>query len=70
MNNAIHWNTGNYKIVQNWIGFEVHDYEPKIYLGVPQAPPPNDTWKIPHFDGRVLESDPSQLPNIRYEKVQ
>jgi hypothetical protein len=51
---------GDYRLTGNLVHFEPKDYEPKVYLGVPQYPPPSDTWVIDAFDGRHLHGTVGQ----------
>lgn len=51
---------GNYEAAGNWLHFVPTDYEPKEYLGVPQYPPPTETWVIDGFDGRHLHATVGQ----------
>jgi hypothetical protein len=47
---------GTYSIVQNWIHFQLRDYEPKYYMNRPMTRPMTDTWVVNRFDGRVLQA--------------
>jgi hypothetical protein len=60
--------SGRWELAANWLRFVPTDYEPKVYLGIPQAPPPSETWVVHRFDGRVIEATVG-MTAIRYERV-
>jgi len=47
---------GTYSIVQNWIHFQLRDYEPKYYMGRVMTRPMSDTWVVNRFDGSFLQA--------------
>ena len=63
------WASGPYRIAENWIHFEVEDYESKRYLGVDQAPPPSETWMVDYFDGRQIEGRIGNSAQFSYRKA-
>jgi hypothetical protein len=64
------WQVGPYSIANNWIHFEVDDYEPKFYQGVYQHPPPSETWMVDFFDGRIIEGRIGEQAQFRYRKAE
>ncbi len=61
---------GTYSIVQNWIHFQLRDYEPKIYMNRPMTRPMSDTWVVSRFDGRVLQATVGGSSVITVQRVQ
>lgn len=61
---------GTYSIVQNWIHFQLRDYEPKIYMNRPMTRPMSDTWVVSSFDGRVLQATVGGSSVITVQRVQ
>jgi len=61
---------GAYSVVQNWIHFQLRDYEPKYYLGRPMTRPMSDTWVITAFDGRTLQATVGGTSQIFVQRVQ
>lgn len=61
--------TGDYRLAGNWVHFQPTDYEPKVYLGIPQYAPPSETWVVDGFDGHRLHatSGSSELAFERYQ---
>ena len=63
------WASGSYRIAENWIHFEVEDYEPKYYQGVFQHPPPSETWMVDYFDGERIEGQIGNSARFSYRKT-
>lgn len=61
---------GSYSIVQNWIHFRLHDYEPKVYLGRVMSRPMTDTWVVNRFDGRNLQATVGGNSVVQVQRVQ
>lgn len=61
---------GSYSIVQNWIHFQLRDYEPKFYMNRPMTRPMSDTWVVSRFDGRVLQATVGGSSVITVQRVQ
>lgn len=47
---------GRYTIVQNWIHFQLDDYNPKQYKGRVLTWPTSDTWVVSRFDGHFIQA--------------
>lgn len=61
--------SGIYRTAENWVHFQPQDYEPKVYLGIPQYPPPSETWVVDGFDGRHIHATVG-ITEISYDRVQ
>ena len=61
---------GSYSIVQNWIHFQLRDYEPKVYMNRPMTRPMSDTWVVSRFDGRVLQATVGGSSLITVQRAQ
>lgn len=61
---------GSYSVVQNWIHFQLRDYEPRYYQGRPMTRPMSDTWVITAFDGRTLQATVGGTSQIFVQRVQ
>lgn len=61
---------GTYSIVQNWIHFQLRDYEPKIYMNRPMTRPMSDTWVVSRFDGRVIQATVGGSSVITVQRAQ
>ena len=61
---------GSYTLTQNWIHFQLRDYEPKYYLGRPMTRPMSDTWVITAFDGRTLQATVGGTSQVVVQRVQ
>lgn len=61
--------SGDWQATGQWVRFVPTDYEPKVYLGVAQAPPPPETWTVHRFDGRVIDASVGYTV-MHYERVQ
>ncbi len=60
---------GTYSIVQNWIHFQLRDYEPKYYMGRAMTRPMTDTWVVNRFDGSFLEATVGGASIVRVQRV-
>jgi hypothetical protein len=63
------WDRGTYQLAQNWVHFNVQDYQPKEYNRAPMPPPPSETWMVNAFDGRTVEGRIGTATIFRYEKA-
>jgi hypothetical protein len=63
------WDNGTYQVAQNWVHFNVQDYQPKVYNRVVQAPPPSETWMLNSFNGRVATGMIGAATFVQYRKV-
>lgn len=61
---------GTYAIVQNWIHFQLRDYEPKFYMNRPMSRPMSDTWVVSRFDGQVLQATVGGSSLITVQRAQ
>ena len=60
--------SGTYQVAQNWVHFNVQDYQPRQYNGVNQSMP-SDTWMLTSFNGRVAEGMIGAATFIQYQKA-
>ena len=61
---------GTYTIVQNWIHFQLTNYEPKYYMNRPMTRPMSDTWVVSRFDGRILQATVGGSSVVTVQRVQ
>lgn len=61
---------GTYTIVQNWIRFQLTNYEPKYYMNRPMTRPMSDTWVVSRFDGRILQAMVGGNSVVTVQRVQ
>lgn len=61
---------GTYTIVQNWIRFQLTNYEPKYYMNRPMTRPMSDTWVVSRFDGRILQATVGGNSVVTVQRVQ
>lgn len=60
---------GTYAIVQNWIHFELQNYQPKVYRGQTLTRPMSDTWVVGQFDGRSLRATVGGISAVAVRRV-
>lgn len=67
-NGLMTWASGPYTIARNWIHFEVEAYGPEIYMNMPQARPPSETWMVDFYDGGMLDATLADGSVIHFER--